>query len=269
MRWTTRVLAGFGVLASTASVGAAQDTFEWSEAMSAGDRLRVQGIVGEIRAEYTSGDRAEVVARKEGRSRDFDQVEIRTERRGDEVVVCAVYRPDRVRGEGCSNDHDDDRGRDRRNRRSIEVEVDFVVRVPAGVDFSAAMVSGDVFADDLRSNVEATTVNGDIDVSTSGRAEGKTVSGSIDIAMGSSDWRELDFGTVSGDITLWLPEGIETDVDFQSLSGDMRSDFDIATTRAGSRWIGSNVEGYIGSQGQRSLSFNTVSGDVRLRRPRS
>lgn len=271
MGWTSRVLTGMAVLATTASAGVAQDrTFEWGEAMTAGERLRVQGIVGEIRAEYTSGRQAQVVARKEGRSRDFDQVEIRTERRGDQVIVCAVYRPDRVRGEGCSNDYDgDDDRRDRGDRRSIEVEVDFTVLVPAGVDFSALMVSGDIVADGLRSDVDVSTVNGDIEVSTSGRAEGKTVSGSIEIAMGSSDWRKLDFGTVSGDITLWLPEGIDTDVDFQSLSGDIRSDFEIATTRSRSSGFGANLEGYIGSRGERSLTFNTVSGDVRLRRPRS
>lgn len=271
MKWTSRVWRGIAVLAATASAGAAQDaSFEWGESMAAGERLRVQGIVGEIRAEYTEGRRAEVVARKEGRSGDYDQVEIRTERRGNQVIVCAIYRPERVRGEGCSVDHDgdDDRG-DRGHRRSIDVEVDFTVRVPAGVDFEAVLVSGDVVADDLHSDVEVSTVNGDIEVSTSGRGVGRTVNGSIDIAMDSADWSELDFGTVSGDITLWLPDGIETDVEFQSLSGDIESDFEIATTRQRSRWIGATLEGYIGSRGRRSLSFNTVSGDVRLRRPRS
>lgn len=273
MRWSTSgvaamAVAAMTVLAATASPGAAQDdTFEWRESMRSGERLRVQGIVGEIRAEYTSGDRAEVVARKEGRSRDFDQVDIRMERRGDEVVVCAVYRP--RRDEGCSNDGDgDDRGR--RDRGSINVEVDFLVRVPAGVDFHGLMVSGDVVAEDLRSDVDVSTVNGDIQVSTSGMARGRTVSGSIEIAMGTADWSDLDFATVSGDITLWLPEGVATDLDFQSLSGDIRSDFDITRTRdRGGRWFGESMEGYIGARGERSLSFNTVSGDVRLRRARS
>ncbi len=271
MGWTKQVLTGITVLAATASVGGAQERpFEWQETMRAGERLRVQGIVGEIRAEYTSGDRAEVVARKEGRSRDFDDVEIRTERRGDEIIVCAVYHPQDTRGDGCSGNHDgDDDRRHRGDRRSIDVEVDFTVRVPAGVDFAALVVSGDIVAENLRSDVDVSTVNGDIEVSTSGKAQGRTVSGSIDIAMASGDWEDLDFGTVSGDITLWLPEGIDTDVDFQSLSGDIRSDFDLTTTRNRSRWIGANVEGYIGSRGRRSLSFNTVSGDVRLRRSAS
>jgi len=112
-------------------------------------------------------------------------------------------------------------------------------------------------------------VDGDIHVSTTEKAWGNTVSGSIEIAMGSSDWKELEFKTVSGDITLWLPAGIDTDVDFESLSGDLDSDFELTLTgRQRRRWIGANVEGYIGSRGERSLTFNTVSGDVRLRRNR-
>ena len=63
--------------------------------------------------------------------------------------------------------------------------------------------------------------------------------------------------------------GIDVDVEFESLSGDIHSDFDITMTgRRSRRWIGAEVEGYIGSRGERSLSFNTISGDVRLRRAR-
>lgn len=123
-----------------------------------------------------------------------------------------------------------------------------VVRVPAGVELIGTMVSGDIRAEGLRSQVRANTVNGDIYVSTSEKAWGNTVSGSIEIAMGSMDWTDLDFKTVSGDID---------------------SDFDITMTGRQSRsWIGANVEGYIGAKGERSLSFNTISGDVRLRRTR-
>ena len=266
-----RMMSGLMVAVMVAAVPglSAQDaTFEWQQRMSAGDVLEVQGIVGEIRAEYTSGSQVEVVAEKHGDSDDFSEVEIRVEEVRGGYLVCAIYNVSRARGDGCDVDHDRDGWRNR--NRSIDVEVEYTVRVPAGVEFEGTMVSGDIVAEDLRSVVEATTVNGDIFVSTTERAHGGTVSGSIEIEMGSTDWSELDFNTVSGDITLWLPEGIDTDVDFESLSGDIDSDFDITSTRSRSRrWIGEELEGYIGSSGRRSLSFNTVSGDVRLRRARS
>ena len=247
---------------------AAQDgRFEWSNDMRQGQVLEVQGIVGEITAEYASGTTAEVTAVKDGRASDFDEVEIRVVEGPEGYTICAVYHAHAARGDGCDNNHDGD---DRRVRQhSIDVEVNYVVRVPAGVDFHGGMVSGDVRADDLRSDVQANTVNGDLYVSTTETAWGNTVSGSMEIEIGATDWRELEFHTVSGDITLWLPVGIDTDVDFGSLSGDLDSDFDITMTgRQSRRWVGSEVEGHIGSRGARSLSLNTVSGDVRLRRSR-
>ena len=93
------------------------------------------------------------------------------------------------------------------------------------------------------------------------------MSGSIDIEIGSADWDDLSFSTVSGDITLSLPRGIDTEVEFESLSGDFSADFDVRIESQRDRWIGSRLRGTIGDGGRR-LSFNTVSGDVRLRRAR-
>ena len=245
----------------------AQDaTFAWSQSMRAGQLLEVKGIVGEIRVEVASGDRAEVRAEKQGRSRDFEDVEIRVEEHRDGYTICAVYHPDEARGSGCDVEHG---GEGRGRRRSLDVEVEYVVRLPAGVEFHGAMVSGDIMARDLRSDIRANTVDGDIFVSTTEQATANTVSGSIEVEMGATDWEDLSFRTVSGDITLWLPERIATDVDFSSLSGDIDSDFPVTSTkRRTRRFIGAELEGYIGERGERSLSFNTVSGDVRLRRAR-
>jgi hypothetical protein len=270
MRGNAAVLgaAAVAILAGTAPGIQAQDaSFRWQNDMRPGQVLEVRGIVGDIRAEPATGGRAEVVAEKHGRSRDFGDVEIRVEESRGGYVVCAVYHARDRQATGC-DDHDDG-DRDRGRRRSIDVEVDYVVRVPVGVEFKAALVSGDIEARGLRSLVRANTVSGDIDVSTTEKAWANTVSGSIDVEMGSSEWSDLEFRTVSGDITLWLPAGLETDVDFQSLTGDIDSDFDITLVGRQKRsWIGSNVEGYIGDKGRRSLTFNTVSGDVRLRRGR-
>ncbi|GMV08029.1 MAG: hypothetical protein AMXMBFR53_43040 [Gemmatimonadota bacterium] len=263
---------GLMAVAAFAAVGAsglaAQDAdFRWQQEMRAGQVLAVQGIVGSIRAEYASGSRAEVIATKDGRARDFEEVEIRVVEERDGWTVCAVYHASSADREGCDNNHSD-RG-DWGRRRSLDVDVDYVVRVPAGVEFHGGIVSGDVIARGLRSEVRASSVDGDIFVSTTDKAWANTVSGDMEIEMGATDWDELDFRTVSGDITLWLPAGLETDVDFESLSGDIVSDFDITATRKRTRrWVGEELEGYIGSRGQRSLTFNTVSGDVELRRKR-
>lgn len=240
-----------------------QERFEWGASMAPDRTLTVSGISGDVHAVLASGSRAEVVATKRGRDSDFDEVRILVEEDGGGVTVCAVYRW--REGDTCSRHGD--RDWDDRGRRSIDVSVDFEVQVPAGVDFDGNTVSGDVDVVDLRSDVRANTVSGDVFVSTTGVARGNTVSGSIEIEMASVAWRDLEFATVSGDITLYLPEGLDADIDFESLSGDFRSDFDVMVRHRSNRFVGSELEGTIGDGG-RSLSVHTVSGDVRLRRLR-
>lgn len=266
-RWVRRVAGAAVMTVVAAGSASAQDTFEWSGRVGADGVLKVRGISGTVRAEPTSGATARVTAEKRGRSGDFEEVEIVMEQDGDDVIVCAVY-GSWNHGDGCDGERWGDGDR-RERRRSIDVEVDFVVHLPTGVPLSAAMVNGDIDIVDVRSDVRANTVNGDIVISTSGVARAQTVSGSVDVSMGSDDWEDLDFQTVSGDVTIRMPEGLDTDVSFSSLSGDFRSDFDVAMERrSGRRWqVGSRVRGTIGDGG-RSLSVQTVSGDLRLLRGR-
>jgi hypothetical protein len=250
---------------------AAQDTFDWSQRMSSGQVLQVRGISGEIRAVLASGNEAQVFARKRGDRDDFEEVAVEVEELDDGFVICAVYGSWR-HGEGrCHPDHDDwddEDDRDRRRHRSMDVEVEYEVRIPAGVEFDGGMVNGGIEARDLRSEVEVHTVNGNIFVSTSEAAWANTVSGDIELEMGSFDWDEMEFNTVSGDITLWLPDNFSSDVRFSSLSGDMDSDFDITVrNRRNRRWIGSDIRGTIGNGG-RDLYVHTISGDLDIRRLR-
>jgi hypothetical protein len=263
------VMAGL-IVVSTASAAAAQAVneeapFRWSGALAAGRVLEVKGIMGSIAAEPSTDDRAEVVAEKRGRSSDFEDVEIRVVEESDGVTICAVYHPEDYAGDGCDLD---DRRRDSDGGRNARVDVDFTVRVPEGVELIATVVTGDVEAHGLRSNVSAHSVSGDVAVSTTGVVEAGTVSGSLDVDMGSLDWTRLTFNTVSGDITLRMPEELDADVEFESLSGELDTDFDMRTERRrDGRFVGSRIEGTIGEGGRR-LGFHTVSGDVRLVRSR-
>lgn len=248
-------------MALTAPLAAQDARVQWSAEMAEGRTLHVKGITGNITATAAAGPRAEVVATKRGDEDDFDAVHVVVVETAGDVTVCAVYR--RVSPDTCDRDEhepDDDRG-----DRSIDVSVDFEVRVPAEVGFEGTMVSGDIRAEGLRSDVRARTVSGDVFVATSGIGWGKTVSGDIEVRMGSADFGDLDFATVSGDIVLHLPPGTGADVEFASLSGDFETDFPIEVSRRSGRFVGSELQGRLGSGGPR-LTFKTVSGDVRLRR---
>jgi len=254
-------------VAGTAALGAQEDTFEWSGRMAEGRTLEVKGIVGNIHAVLASGDQAQVVARKRGRRGDFDEVAVEVEETRNGYVICAVYGSwNHGQGQCLPENRDRDRDRERHRNVDIDVDVEFEVRVPAGVEFQGGMVSGGIEVRDLRSQVDVSTVSGDIFVSSSEMVWANSVAGDIEIEMGNFEWDDMDFSTVSGDITLWLPESFAADIDFNSLSGDFETDFDLTIrNRRERRWIGTDLEGTIGGGG-RELSINTVSGDVELRR---
>lgn len=256
-----------GVSPGMEDLNGQEGTLDWSNRMTGGQVLTVKGIVGGIRATLASGDRAQVVARKTGSPGDFQEVAVEVEETGDGFVICAVYGSwNHGSGHCLPGGGDRDHDRRRRGSQDIDVAVEFEVRVPAGVEFHGGMVSGEIQARDLRSPVEASTVSGDISVSTTETAWANTVSGDIQVEMGSLDWDDMDFKTVSGDITLWLPGDFGADIRFSSVSGDLDTDFDLALKgRQDRRWIGSDVRGTIGAGG-RDLSFHTVSGNVDLRR---
>lgn len=247
---------------------AQEDTFEWAQRMGNGQVLEVKGIVGSIHAVLASGDQAEVVARKRGRSGDFQEVAVEVAEVSDGFVICAVY-GSWNHGEGhCHPDHRNRRDDDRERHRGsdLDVEIEYEVRVPAGVEFQGGMISGEIEVEDLRSEVEVSTVSGDIFVSSSEVVWANSVAGDIEVEMGSLDWEDLDFNTVSGDITLWFPSDFSADIEFNSLSGEMETDFDLTVrNQRKRRWIGTDMEATIG-RGGRDLSLSTISGDVELRR---
>jgi hypothetical protein len=260
-------LGGLAILASP--VQAQERAFEWTGTLTSGQILEVKGIVGEIRATPARDNQVRVLARKGGDEDDFAEVAIEVAEAGDRVVVCAVYGSWRHGQNRCHPDHegDPDPDRNRNRNNNIDVDVFYEVQVPAGVEFEASMVTGDIEAEGLRSDVYANTVTGNISIVTAGRAWANSVSGDMEIEMGDLSGDDLDFSTVSGDITLWLPSDFTADLRFSSISGDLDSDFDLEYTgNRQRRWVGSRIQARIGGGGGRELSLQTVSGDVELRR---
>jgi len=239
------------------------DTFEWEGRLAAGATLHVQNIVGNVHAVLASGNRAEVVATKMGRRSDFGEVDIEVAETDDGIKICVSYGSWNHGGAPC--EHDDRDRPDNRRDDDIDVSVEFEVRVPAGVDFRGGTVTGDVEATGLRSQVAASSVTGDVTVSSTELVSANTVTGSLDVELGNADWDDLDFHTVTGDITLRLPAGLDANFEFQSISGDFESDFEVEIENQRRRLVGTRVRGTIGDGG-RTLSLKTVSGDVRLRR---
>lgn len=244
---------------AAASPLAAQD-FHWTGHLAAGKRLEIKGVNGAIRALATTGDEIDVSARKSGHRSDPDEVEIKVVPSEDGVTICALYpTPRRARHENSCEPGDEWSS----NTENNDVEVDFTVKLPAGIDFFGRTVNGDLEADNLGADADVSTVNGSVDVSAAGHVEAATVNGSIRAAMGRADWQSVaKFSTVNGGITLTLPPNLSADVRAETVNGDLETDFPLTVTgRFGPR----HLRGTIGNGG-RSLELSTVNGSIHLRK---
>jgi hypothetical protein len=236
---------------------AAQGEFHWKGQIAAGKTIEIKGVNGDVSAVAGSGD-VEVTAVKHARRSDPDEVKIEVVPHEGGVTICAVYPSDGRRDNTCESG---DRGH--MNTHDNDVEVDFTVRVPAGVRFVGKTVNGRIDAANLSGDVEAHTVNGSINVATAGYAEAETVNGSIVASMGRAGWSDaLEFHTVNGGITLNLPADVSTEVRAKTVNGDIVTDFPLMVTgRLGPR----SLHGTIG-KGGRQLDLSTVNGSIRLRK---
>lgn len=233
--------------------------FRLREALAAGRTLEIRGINGNVSAEPAAGGEFEVVAVKSARRSDPEEVRIEVVRHAEGVLICAVYPNPGGEPNTCevnnshSHVHDND------------TTVNFTVRVPAGVNFDGRTVNGKVDADGLASDVDLKTVNGGINVSTTGLARAQTVNGSIKAVVGRADWPAgLEFKTVNGSIDLTLPASLSTRVEAKTLNGDITSDFPLTVSGTFSR---RRLSGTIGSGGgDRQLILETVNGSVRIHR---
>ena len=257
------VVAAVAALAAFAHVSAAepqqQNEFRWHEPLAAGRVIEIKGINGNVEASPAAGGEVEVVAIKRSRRSNPDEVRIEVVRHGEGVTICAIYPTAEGREPNTCSPGDGGRS----NVQNNDVSVNFMVRVPAGVRFTGKTVNGRVEAEGLSADVEARTVNGGVNVSTTGLARASTVNGSIRVVMGNANWTdELAFKTVNGGIDLSVPAGLNAQVEAKTVNGDISTDFPMTVTGTFSK---RRLTGTVGSGG-RDLRLETVNGSVQLRR---
>jgi Putative adhesin len=233
--------------------------FSWHGQLAPGKSIEIKGVNGAIRAVRASGTEVEVEANKFARRSDVRSVTVQVVPHADGVTICAVYPSnDWGRPNECAPGSGG-----RMNTNNNDVRVEFTVRVPAGVRFSGRTVNGAVEAESLGSDVTADTVNGKIQISTSGWAEAKTVNGSISARLGqTARTRPIELETVNGGIDVALPATANAALHASTVNGGISTDFPLMIH---GRFTGREISGTIG-QGGPELNLKTVNGSIELRR---
>lgn len=254
-----RLMVITAVTAIAATPAAAQERWSWNGDIAAGRTLEIKGINGGIRAVAADGNEAVVRVVKNGRRNDPSEVRMVVLEHANGVTICAVY-PHRsgsdpnecVAGSGGRNSvHNND------------VTVEWEVQVPRGVNLTANTVNGGIEATGLSGYTVARTVNGTVELATSGTAEALTVNGNIDATLGRANWDgELKFQAVNGSITVTFTGDLNAEVNATTVTGDIETDYPLQVQ---GRFMNRRIRGTVGSGG-RTLSLATVNGSIELRR---
>lgn len=259
MRRTIMAALSAVVLAAPAGAQGTADDFSWSGRIPAGQWLYIRNINGDVTVDRATGSDVEVVATKRAR-RDGDPNRVRIEatKVAEGMLICAIWDPTSTCDE--RGYHNENRGRS--NDNNGNVEVDFIVRLPAGVRANVSSVNGDVRVMGATAEVIAKTVNGDVDATTSmGPVRANTVNGDINVRMDALEGNEdLEFSTVNGSIEAYVPANFQGDVELGTVNGSLTTDFPITVQ---GRFNPRHMRATIGSGG-RTLKLSTVNGSIRL-----
>ena len=144
---------------------------------------------------------------------------------------------------------------------SRDVQVDYELRAPSTIDLNVKTVNGRIATRGTNGEIEATTVNGAVDVETAGSKEValKTVNGRVQ-ARFLTDFTGARFKTVNGSVVAVLPPTASFACDLSQINGDFEANFPLSIhSHPGSRRVSGEVNG-----GRHDLHIVTVNGDIRL-----
>jgi hypothetical protein len=232
--------------------------FHWQGKIAAGATVEIKGVNGGIDASAAPGAEVEVTAVKHARHSDPAEVEIKVVEHEGGVTICAVYPSPGSNPNECQPGP-----AGRMHTQNNDTNVDFTVKVPAGVRFVGRTVNGGIEAASLSGDAEAYTVNGGIKVQAAGHVHGETVNGGIHASLGRANWTgALAFKTVNGGITLDLPPDAGVELKAETVNGDITTDFPLTVQ---GRLSKRRISATIGSGG-RQLSLSTVNGGIQIRK---
>ncbi|HEV7919820.1 MAG TPA: DUF4097 family beta strand repeat-containing protein, partial [Thermoanaerobaculia bacterium] len=144
---------------------------------------------------------------------------------------------------------------------SSDMTIDYSLRVPQRIALDLHTVNGRIATTGIGGATQVTTVNGPVEVETSGTSElsAKTVNGRIR-ARFIQTFQGASLKTVNGDVETVLPKSASFVCDLSQVNGDFEASFPLSIhSHPGSRRVSGEVNG-----GRYELKISTVNGDIEV-----
>lgn len=160
-----------------------------------------------------------------------------------------------------------------------DFQFDYKIRVPKGISVKVSTVNkGDLEVRNVEGNIYANNVNGDVILeNVQGDTKAGTVNGVIEVSYVKMPKEFGSFETVNGDILVETPGNANGVFNFQTQWGKVYSDLDFSAKlapkvtkasgkRGGTMYKISNSNGYQLGEGGPSMEFETLNGDIRIKK---
>lgn len=220
----------------------------YSYPLSAGGRISLDNVNGDVTIEAWDRDEVSIEAVKRGRSQEaLDAARIDIDATDERIHIETRYPERRERG------------------RHDAASVDYTLYVPRSAELDEIeLVNGSLILDGIAGDVAASLVNGEVEArGLTGDAEISTVNGELEIELAElDDDRKVELSSVNGSVRLEVPGSAGAEVEASTVHGDIRNDFGLAVDRSGI--VGKSLEGTFGGGGARILLSN-VNGSIDIR----
>jgi hypothetical protein len=234
-------------------VASGRATDEWTRTytLAKGGRLEIINVNGVIEVFPATGTQVEVVARREVRTRTDEEAKARLAK----AEMIEDVGPDHVRIEMKPGDPNASFGPHGR------VNIQYRVSVPAGLNTTFRTENGAVRLENVDGRITAVSTNGPVvGRGLSGSVDASTVNGGIEIGLRSLSG-DSKIVTVNGPATLILAAGLGAELEASAVNGGVTTQDGLPLTA--SDRTGRRVAGRINGGGPR-ITVQTTNGGVRI-----
>ena len=240
-----------GDVAVGVSGGRASDEWQRTYSLTNGGRLEVINVNGKIEVSPASGSQVEVWAYREVRARSEEEAKARLAK----AQMIEDVGPDHVRIEAKPNDQGVSFGPHGR------VTIEYRVKIPAGLVTSFRTENGPVRLENIDGRITLASTNGPIlGRGLSGSVDASTVNGGIEIGLTAMNG-DSKIVTVNGPATLILSPEINADLEAAAVNGGVTTQDGLPLTV--SDRTNRRVTGRLNEGGPR-ISVQTTNGGVRV-----
>jgi hypothetical protein len=240
-----------GDVAVGVASGKASDEWQRTYSLPKGGRLEIINVNGKIEVSPATGSQVEVWAYREVRTRSEEEAKARLAR----AQMIEDVGPDHVRIEAKPNDQGVSFGPHGR------IAIEYRVKVPAGLVTSFRTENGPMRLENIEGRITLASTNGPIiGRGLSGSVDASTVNGGIEIGLTAVNG-DSKLVTVNGPATLIVSPDVSADIEAAAINGGVTTQDGLPLTT--SDRTNKRVTGRINDGGPR-ISVHTTNGGVRV-----